>query len=58
MFVSFYMPSSDVLELSDVLYVPSLTKNLLTVSNVTYLKCLTEFDNNKLIIRDCDKKDG
>jgi hypothetical protein len=33
--ISFQMPSGDVLELSDVLFVPSLKKNLLSVSCMT-----------------------
>jgi hypothetical protein len=43
-YVSFYMPSSDVLELDDVLYVPSLTKCLISVSCMTDLQCLAKFD--------------
>jgi hypothetical protein len=33
--ISFQMPSGDVLELSDILFVPSLRKNLLSVSCMT-----------------------
>jgi hypothetical protein len=33
--ISFWMPSSDVLELNDVLFVPGLKKNLLSVSCMT-----------------------
>jgi hypothetical protein len=45
------MPSSDVLELNDVLYVPNLTKNLLLVSCMTDLQCVVEFDDQQVIIR-------
>lgn len=43
--ISFYMPSGDVLELHDVLFVPRLSKNVLSVSCLTDLKCVVEFDD-------------
>jgi hypothetical protein len=33
--ISFQMPSGDVLELSDILFVPGLRKNLLSMSCMT-----------------------
>jgi hypothetical protein len=50
--ISFCMPSSDVLELDDVLYVPGLTKNLLSISAMTDLRCVAEFDDQQVIIKD------
>jgi hypothetical protein len=38
--ISFQMPSGDVLELSDVLFVPGLKKNLLSISCMT--RCIVE----------------
>jgi hypothetical protein len=49
-FVSFCMPSGDVLELNDVLYVLGLTKNLLSISAMIDLKCVVEFDDKQVII--------
>lgn len=43
---------SDVLELDSVLYVPELTRSLLSVSCMTNLKCLAEFDGQQVTIRD------
>jgi hypothetical protein len=57
-FVSFYMPLGDVLELDDVLYVLGLTKNLLSVSAMTDLRCVVEFDDQQVIIRDCSHEHG
>jgi hypothetical protein len=50
-FVSLCMPSSDVLELDDVLYVPSLMKNHLSVSCMIDLYCIVEFNDQLVIIR-------
>jgi hypothetical protein len=36
--ISFQMPSSDVLELDSVMYVPDLTKSLLSISCMTNLQ--------------------
>jgi hypothetical protein len=52
------MPSSDVLELDDVLYVPGLTKSLLLVSCMTDLQCMVEFDGQQVIIRKCSLEPG
>jgi hypothetical protein len=41
--VSFHMPSSGILELNDVLYVPSLTNSLLSGSCMIGLQCMVEF---------------
>jgi hypothetical protein len=46
------MPLDDVLELNDVLFIPGLIKNLLSVSCITNLHCVVEFDAQKVIIRD------
>lgn len=46
------MPSGDVLELYFVLYVPELTKSLLSVSYMTDLQCSLEFDGPQITIRD------
>jgi hypothetical protein len=52
------LPSSDVLELIDVLYVPSLTKNLLSVSAMIDLRCVAEFYDKQVIIVDRNRKNG
>ena len=39
------------MELHEVLYVLSMTKNLFLVSCLTYLKCRVEFDDQEVIIR-------
>jgi hypothetical protein len=52
-FVSFLMPSGDVLELDDVLYVLGLMKSLLSVSCMIDLQCMVEFDGQQVIIRKC-----
>lgn len=44
-FVSFCMPSYDVVELDNVLYVPHLSKNLFLVSIMIDLRCVIEFDD-------------
>jgi hypothetical protein len=41
----------EVLDLHEVLYVHGMTKNLLSVSCLTYLKYRVEFDHQKVIIR-------
>jgi hypothetical protein len=50
--VSFCIPSCDVLELSDALYVLGLTKNILLVSTMTNLKTVVDFDDKQFIIID------
>lgn len=40
------------------LYVLGLTKNLLLVSAMTSLKCVTEFSDKQVIITDHNWKDG
>ena len=42
--ISFCMPLGEILELDDVLYVSGSTKSLLSVSCMTNLQCITEFD--------------
>jgi hypothetical protein len=49
--ISFRMPPREVLELHEVLYVLGMTKNLLSVSCLTDLKCRVEFDDQEVIIR-------
>jgi hypothetical protein len=49
--ISFCIPLGDVLELDDGLYVPSLTKCLLSVSCIKNLQCMAEFDSYQVIIR-------
>jgi hypothetical protein len=44
------MPSSDVLELDSILYVPNLTKSLLSVSCMIDLQCLAKFDGQQVTI--------
>jgi hypothetical protein len=56
-FISFHMSSSAVLELNHFLYVPGLTRNVLLVSTMTNLKCVTKFDDKKVIVIDCSYKD-
>lgn len=50
--ISFQMPSSDVLELDSVLHVPILTKSLLSISCMTDLQRLAEFDGQQVTIKD------
>jgi hypothetical protein len=50
-FLSFRMPSGNVLELNDVLSIPGLTKNLVSVSCMIDLQCVVEFDDQQVIIR-------
>jgi hypothetical protein len=38
------MPSGDVVELSDVLFVPGLKKNLLSISYIADHQCKMAFD--------------
>jgi hypothetical protein len=42
--ISFQMPSSDVLELRDVLFVPGLKKNLLSVSYMANVQWRVVFE--------------
>ena len=44
-FIAFQMPSSDILDLTSVLYVPSLTKNLLSVLLMTDVGYMANFDD-------------
>ena len=46
-YISFCIPSKDVLGLNDVLYVIGLAKNLLSISAMTDLMCVVEFDNKQ-----------
>jgi len=48
--ISFYRWPSDVLELHDVSLVSRLIKNLLLVSCLTILKCVAEFDYQRVNI--------
>lgn len=43
--ISFCMPSGDVLEQHNVLFVPGLTKNLLSNSCLINPKCVVELDD-------------
>lgn len=43
--ISLQMPSSDILELTSMLYVPRLTKNLLSMLVMTDLRYMAEFDD-------------
>jgi hypothetical protein len=52
------MPSCDVHTLDDVVYVPSFTKNLLFVSSMKDLKSESKFDDQQIIIKDCDPNLG
>jgi hypothetical protein len=49
--ISFCMPTKEVLDLHEVLYVPGMTKNLLLVSCLIDLKCRVEFDDQEVIIK-------
>lgn len=49
--ISFQIPLSDILELDFVLYVPKLTKSLLSFSCVTNLQCLAKFDGQQFNIK-------
>jgi hypothetical protein len=51
--ISFQMPSGDVLELDHILLVPSLRKNLLLVSCMTYIHWRVSFEGQQCTIRDC-----
>jgi hypothetical protein len=47
------MPSSDVLELNDVLFVLGLKKNILSVSCMIDLQCRVAFEGQQCTINDC-----
>jgi hypothetical protein len=49
--ISFQMSSSDILELDSLLYVPDLTKSLLSISCMTDLQSLTKIDGQQATIR-------
>jgi hypothetical protein len=49
--ISFCMPTREVLELHEILYVPDLTKNILLVSCFTNLKCMVKFDDQQVSIK-------
>jgi hypothetical protein len=51
--ISFWMPSSDVLELSDVLFVPGLKKNILSVSCMEDHQWRVAFEGQHCTINDC-----
>jgi hypothetical protein len=51
--ISFQMPLGDVLELSDVLFVPSLKKNLLLVSCMIDVQWRVAFEGQQCTINDC-----
>jgi hypothetical protein len=44
------MPSSDILQLTSVLYVSGLTKYLLSISVMTDLEYMVEFDDQQVLI--------
>jgi hypothetical protein len=52
-YISFQMPSCDVLELSDVLFVPSLMRNLLSMSSMEKVQWRVAFDGQQCTISDC-----
>jgi hypothetical protein len=52
-YISFRMPSSDVLELSDILFVLGLRKNLLLVSCMTDIHWRVAFEGQQCTIGDC-----
>jgi len=56
--ILFQMPSGDVLELHDYLFIASLEKNLISISDITDLKCLVEFDDQQCTIRDYSQERG
>jgi hypothetical protein len=47
--ISFQTPSSDVLEMSNVLFVPRLKKNFLSISCMADLYCMAKFDASKVL---------
>ena len=55
-YISFGMSSRDVIELHNVLLVHGLTKYLLSVSYLTYIKCITKFDDEQVIIKICNPR--
>lgn len=52
--ISFGMPLANVLEIDDILYVLDLMKNLILVLTMVDLRFVVEFDNQHIIIRDCN----
>jgi len=51
--ISLWMPSRDVLELNDVLFVLGLKKNLLSISYMTDFLCRVAFKGHQCTISDC-----
>jgi hypothetical protein len=56
--ISFEMPLGDILELDFVLFVLDITNSLLSVSCMTNLQCLVEFDGEQVTIRDRSHASG
>jgi hypothetical protein len=56
--VSFLIASGDVFELDDVLYIPGSTKSLLSISWMTNLQCMSEFDSQQMINKKCSPELG
>ena len=48
--ISFHLPSSDFIELDDVLYVLGLTNNHISISTMINQRCVTEFDGQQIIM--------
>jgi hypothetical protein len=44
--IIFQMPSSDVLELSDMLFIPGLNKDLFSISYMAKLQCRVTFEGH------------
>jgi hypothetical protein len=51
--ISFWMPLGDVLELNDVLFVPSLKKNLISIFRMTNHQCRVIFERHQSTISHC-----
>lgn len=47
------MPSGDILELNDVLYVPDLKKKILSISCMANFQCSVAFEGQQCTINDC-----
>jgi hypothetical protein len=54
--ISLRMPLDDDLDLHVVLFIPGLMKNLLYVSTMTNMKCVSKFDHQQYTIRDCSQE--